>query len=340
MFFVAAVGFILLYGIVQGAIFLKIREPMLQLCRYIRYIIFFELFLLAVTQQLEIAEAVVGMAAVVCIEIILLLSEKRRKEQEKKEEEEKEEHTKESDDSNGNLFYTRQKQLEKFIPILKQQRGEPYAVMISGEWGMGKSSFIKGLKKQMTEDYFIQVNAGSEKTVSEIMLEISEQVLEILRENNVFIENGNAIERYFLTFSGLLDEAGLGLWGKISHMLGADCSGGVKSQNYINSKLKKLGKTIYLVIDDLDRCDKGYQMKMFQVIRESTNLTNCKTIFLVDKAMFLKDRDVGYIEKYVNYTLHLCPVKYEEIANYFIRDIFDDETVQGINQVLLNARNG
>ncbi len=337
MLFIGAVGFVLLYGIIQGVVFLKIKEPMLQLCRYVRYILFFELFLLAVTQRLELAEGIVGMAAVVCMEILFLLSEKRRKEQEKKEEE----HTKESDYSNKDLLDTRKRQLERFIPILKQQKDEPYAVMISGEWGVGKSSFVKALEDRMPEDCFVWVKAGSEKTVSEIMLEISEQILKILRENNVFIESEGFIERYFLAFSGLLDEAGLGFWGKISHMLGADGGKGARSQSYINGKLKNLDKTIYLIIDDLDRCDEDYQLKMFRVIRESTALTNCKTIFLVDKAMFLTEScNVGYIEKYVNYTLDLCTVKYEEIADYFIRDIFNDEVVEGINEVLLDGRSG
>ncbi len=59
---------------------------------------------------------------------------------------------------------------------------------------------------------------------------------------------------------------------------------------YLNSKLDELNKVVYLVIDDLDRCDVEYQSKMFKVIRESMELHNCKMIFLVDKTKFLTEK--------------------------------------------------
>ena len=79
---------------------------------------------------------------------------------------------------------------------------------------------------------------------------------------------------------------------------------------------------------------------MFKVIRESMELHNCKTIFLVDRNKFLDEKyDVNYIEKYVSYTLDLCQVEYQEIVNYLIVDIFDDEFIQEMNTVLLKDRN-
>lgn len=79
---------------------------------------------------------------------------------------------KESDYPNPHLYYTREKQLEKFISILEQQKGEPYAVMISGEWGMGKTSFVQALEKRLKElnnDYFVWIYAGSEKYLFQIL---------------------------------------------------------------------------------------------------------------------------------------------------------------------------
>ena len=46
---------------------------------------------------------------------------------------------------------------------------------------------------------------------------------------------------------------------------------------YLKNKLKKLGKTIYIVIDDLDRCDADYQDRMFKVIRKI--LKDCQNLF-------------------------------------------------------------
>lgn len=93
------------------------------------------------------------------------------------------------------------------------------------------------------------------------------------------------------------------------------------SKDYLNIKLSKLKTTIYIVIDDLDRCDEEYQNKMFKVIRESTDLINCKTIFVVDKNKYLEKNNYSKIEKYVTFTLDLCEVGYDEIASYLI-DVF------------------
>ena len=303
--FVFGMGIIIFNGIVQMVMYRKIVTPMVQLSKYIQYLLFFELFLLAATYRLEIIEWLVGMFAVLSCQLIITMVGKLDLKEKLI--------LKESDYPNPHLYYTREKQLEKFISILEQQKGEPYAVMISGEWGMGKTSFVQALEKKLKElnnDYFVWVYAGSEKSVSDIMVDVAGQILEILKENNIYIENSDLIEKYFVAFSGILEENGLKFFNKIANIFGVTKQD--TSKEYINGKLSELSKldrTIYLIIDDLDRCDKDYQIKMFKVIRESTELVNCKTIFLVDQKVFLDNEyNANYIEKYISYTLDLCKV--------------------------------
>lgn len=212
--------------------------------------------------------------------------------------------------------------------------------MISGEWGSGKSSFAKALERKLDQDDFIWVRAGSEKSVSDIMLNIAEEVLEKLKMNNVYIENSDLIEKYFVAFSGLLEESGFKIFNKFSSLFGI-----VKNENskdYLNGKLNelsKLNKTIYLIIDDLDRCDKEYQIKMFKVIRESTELVNCKTIFLVDRNRFLDDEhNANYIEKYISYTLDLCKVSCQELLEYHVEEFLSNDFFEGLDETLLKNR--
>ena len=170
------------------------------------------------------------------------------------------------------------------------------------------------------------------------MSDISSKILEVLKKNSVFIENKDSIEKYFLAFSDIMEDTALKPLKKISSVLIRGKS--FDDREYLNCKLDDLSKPIYLIIDDLDRCDSEYQAKMFKVIRESMELHNCKTIFLVDRNKFLDEKyDVNYIEKYVSYTLDLCQVEYQEIVNYLIADIFDDEFIQEMNTVLLKDRN-
>lgn len=333
--FILIVGLIILYELLKCVMYKEILYFLSQGSKYIKCVIYLELFWLAASGHLETPEGIAGILGIAGFEattmvlnrIISIRNEKREKEIRKR-----------YDYENSDLYYTREKQLERFVQILEQQKLEPYAIMISGEWGVGKSSFIKALEKRLEQDSFIWVRTGSEKTVSETMLEISEQILDVLKKNNIYVESSELIEQYFLAFSDLFKDTKLELVGKFANILKSDKN--IIGKEYINNKLTKLKSTIYLVIDDLDRCDDEYQQKMFKVIRESTELYNCKTLFLVDKTKFLKKpADENYIEKYISYTLDLCDVNYSEIARYYLSSILEDEFIQNMNSILVKDRN-
>lgn len=330
--FILIIAGIIVYAFLLCLMFKKILLPIIQNCKYIQSVVFLELFLLSITQNLDLLEWATGTLGIISLEILISLFEKIINIQQ-----DKKEVNKENDYPNPDLYPTRRKQLEKFITVLKQQEHEPYAVMVSGEWGAGKSSFIQALEKKLDANSFIWVYAGSEKTVSEIMSDISIKILEVLKKNNIFIENKDSIEKYFLAFSDLVEDTALKPLKRISSVLARGKN--FDDREYLNCKLADLNKPIYLIIDDLDRCDSEYQAKMFKVIRESMELRNCKTMFLVDKSKFLDEKyNANYIEKYVSYTLDLCDVEYLEIVNYLIADIFDYKFIQEMNMVLLKDR--
>lgn len=332
--FVLIVGAMIAYGILLCVMFRKVLLPMQQICRHIQFVIFLELFLLAVTRHLDLREWLTATLGIISAEVMTKLLEKLMLKQKRKKEKKE---NKGYDYPDPDLYPTRKRQLERFIAVLKEQRYEPYAVMISGEWGKGKTSFVKALEKELEESCFIWVWAGSEKNVSEIMSRISDQIVAKLKENNIFLDRQDLIEKYFLTFSDLLEDTALKPLRKVAGTMLNKKS--IDESKYLNSKLDELDKVIYLIIDDLDRCDREYQSKMFKVIRESMELHNCKTIFLVDKTKFLtKKQDANYIEKYVNYTLDLCEVDYPEIVNFVIEDIWDDEFIQNMHPILLRNR--
>lgn len=334
--FLLIVAVIVLYWTLLCNIFEQIMELTMKCCRYIQCVVYLELALLAVTCHLDFWEWTTGTLGIICTEVFIMwLEEEISKQRKKKEKEIK----KESDFPDSNLFPTRRRQFERFIEVLEQQEDEPYAIMISGEWGAGKSSFVKALSETWKEKDFKWVFAGSEKTVSEIMKEVSIQIIEVLEQNNIYIERKDLIEKYFFAFSGLFKDTILVSVRKIMNTV----FGGkeVDEKNYLNSKLDALGKMIYLIIDDLDRCDEEYQEKMFKVIRESMTLHYCKVIFLVDKAKFLckKGEDnYDYIEKYVSYSLDLCNVDYQELARCTIDNIIDGNCIEEMNAVLLKGR--
>ncbi|MCH5250398.1 MAG: hypothetical protein J1E98_10710 [Lachnospiraceae bacterium] len=331
--FIIVIAALVFYGILKGILYMNIA-PLLHLCRYIQIGCLLELFLLAYTDFLEFGEGLTGIVVIACTEIIALLIENCNLKREIQVD-------KESDYPNPVLFKPREKQLKNFIAVLEQQKKEPYAIMISGRWGSGKNSFVMALEEKLKEispkDCFIWVRAGSEKSVSEIVSEISSQIMEILKKNNIYLGHEDIIENYFLAFSDLLDNKGLGFWRKIASSFVYNKA--VDEKKYVNSMLEKLQGTIYIVIDDLDRCSKEYILKMFKVIRECTQLVHCKTLFLADRTKLKeevgKDFDMKHIEKYISYTLDLCEVDYREIAYFFVQDFFREEFFQEIDATLL-----
>lgn len=167
---------------------------------------------------------------------------------------------------------------------------------------------------------------------------LSRKLIDVLRANKVYLENTDIIDQYFQAFSGILEESGWKLLDKISPFFHMD-NPNSDPKEYLNSKLTALKFTVYLIVDDLDRCSQEYKSKMFKVIRESTQLNNCKTIFLANREAFLDEKcDNQYIEKYIGYQLELRPVEYAEIINEYWEIIFDSAYFSGIQESVWHDR--
>ncbi len=270
--------------------FKKIMLPIVQNCKYIQSVVYLELFLLSITQRLELLEWVTGTLGIISIEIFILILEKMiSKQQDKKKVNEGVGYP------NPNLYPTRRKQLEKFITVLEQQENEPYAVMVSGKWGAGKSSFIQALEKKLDVNSFIWVYAGSEKTVSEIMSDISIKILGVLKKNNVFIENKNSIGKYFLAFSDLLEDTVLKPLKKVSRVLTRGKN--LDDRDYLNTKLDELSKPIYIIIDDLDRCDSNINKKEEEIKKIQAKIEETENIiFRIKENITISRKIVNYLK--------------------------------------------
>lgn len=317
-----------LYFIFQLLIYGNKISIIVHLFQYLLYVFYVELFLLSNSMSLDCLEFLVFVSLIICLDSILLYLKSAKKEDKII--------TKESDNPNFDLLYQRKNQLDKFIGVLDAQMQEPYAIMINAKWGMGKTSFVKALERRLNDYTFIWIDAGTEKSVDQLMIEISLKIIQILKENNIFIESDGLIENYFKSFSDIIQESKFKF---INHFISNySINNDISDKNYINSKLRELKNPIYLIIDDLDRCSEEYQDKAYKVLRESTNLTNCKTIFLVDKEQ-LSQKDINYLEKYNSYTLNLCEVEYVEIVYYFFKEIFQDDFFESVNKIIINNKN-
>lgn len=325
--FLVSIFLIILFLIIQLLIYGFKNKIFLQFIKQILYVFYFEIFLLSVSSNLDFLEITASMLIIVFFNFLSFVLNNLHKEAKKL--------SKELDFPNSELMYKRDVQLEKFIEILKVQKDEPYAIMINAKWGMGKTSFVQALEQRLEEDNFLWIEVGNEKSIVELMQDLSKMIINILKENNIYLESEGIIEQYFLTFSNYLQDGKFEFLNQIINSFEKNCDKSDKV--YINSKLSELKTTIFLVVDDLDRCTDDYQDKLFKVLRESTNLNNCKTLFLVDKDQF-NQKNLNYLDKYISYTLDLCEIECTEIIQFFVSDILTDDFCVKINEKIRKGR--
>lgn len=203
--------------------------------------------------------------------------------------------------------------------------------MISGDWGYGKTSFIKVFQTENKKDEFIFVKGGFEFSIERFLDDICLQFEKIFEKNNFYTDKNSQIKKYFKNLIALIGESGSKVPSALVHSLfDENTVGYYESKELINQELndfyKVTEKRIFIIIDDLDRCKDEFKEKMFGVIRESVELNNCITIFLADNVKFQTNHmNSTYLEKYINKRIELMPIEFEEILEQYADQIFDDE---------------
>lgn len=229
------------------------------------------------------------------------------------------------------LFKSRMRQLNNLCAELKEFNGEPFAIAISGEWGSGKTSFINVLKRKLKQVEFVNVECAIEYDIKAVLREISSQIQEIYKKNNVYTERNGAIDKYFEKIGELVDDVGYSGMKKIIDKLQNN-----ENTNYwqnkviINQELnefyKLTNKHIYFIVDDMDRIiDDGMRAIIFQVIRKSVELNNCVTLFMIDYDQLKSERmSREFLEKYINRQINICDIDFEEIVEHYENNFLED----------------
>lgn len=229
------------------------------------------------------------------------------------------------------LFKSRRRQLDNLCKELEGFSGEPFAIAITGEWGSGKTSFVNALKRKLGQVEFVNVECAIEYDIKGVLRELSSQIQEIYKKNNVYTERNGAIDKYFEKIGELVDDAGYGGMKKIIDKLqNNENSNYWKNKVIMNQELdefyKLTNKHIYFIIDDMDRIiDDGMRAVIFQVIRKSVELNNCVTLFMVDYDQLKSERmSREFLEKYINRQINICDTDFEEIIEHYEKSFLED----------------
>lgn len=233
------------------------------------------------------------------------------------------------------LFAGRKKQLDSLIGELNQFSGEPFAVVISGEWGSGKTSLVNILRVKMEDcekAEFVEVECGVEYDVKGILNDLATQIQDVFEKNQFYTGRNSKIGQYFAKIGELVDTVGYSTISKVINRISeGENTTYLESKKRINQELnafyKLTRKRIFIIVDNMDRIvDDKMRAIIFTVIRESVTLNNCCTLFMVDYGKLISDYlSREFLEKYVNRHIEISRISFEEIIEHYLNNYLTQE---------------
>lgn len=152
-------------------------------------------------------------------------------------------------------------------------------VGVIAPWGKGKSSFMNLLKERLEKEkaIIISFNSRASKSVSSIQEDFFDAFAEELSRH--YFGFGLLLARY-TKHLGLLDQY---QWTRpIGSLLTLILPG--KEQEAVNRTLRKLGRRVYVIIDDLDRLSGEEILEVLKLIDRNASFSNTVFITAYDKA--------------------------------------------------------
>jgi predicted KAP-like P-loop ATPase len=153
-----------------------------------------------------------------------------------------------------------------------------FAIGINGKWGLGKTSFIDLLKRQLHHNNLLLVdfNPWNSHSPDAIIKDFFETIHEAIRPYH------SSLARLMVTYADKLvsindSEVSKTIQGTVSAISGHESLSSLYKD--INDALKRLNKKLVIFIDDLDRLDKTEIVEVIRLVRNTANFHN--TFFVV-----------------------------------------------------------
>ena len=240
-------------------------------------------------------------------------------------------------DSFTELFESRQTQCEEFNTLLKEYKDNgDCSICVSGDWGIGKTSFINSFQDRYKKDYhFIRINAmGMDKL--EVLIDYFLKSLEkILKSNRIYTGVNSTYKELAKSLADIVSGK------KISNVFPESKDTYRESLKKVNDIINKNidNKLILIVIDDLERCTEDIIRQYLFFIKEISYIDKCVPIYLCDynQLMELKIED-KYLEKFFDHKFILNDISLEELLktlkDYNLSDINLDGFIDCYNRVI------
>lgn len=195
---------------------------------------------------------------------------------------------------------------------------ESYSIGVTGDWGQGKSSFLNLLKKGVESrgDLCVVFSPRASKNADAIQEDFFRQLSVCLYKHHTNL--GNRIRRY----TKVLSIADDGWFGKIASALETLNADDEKAA--INHAIKRIGKKLFVIIEDFDRLTAEEILEVMKVIDRNGDFCNTVYVSAYDKryvnsvlsTYFGNDNAQDYSDKYFQYEYALPPQKSSAIVGF------------------------
>lgn len=248
---------------------------------------------------------------------------------------------------------------EEFTSLYKTLNGitynEPFALVLNGDWGTGKTSLLNVLLKKLKKDknYTILIQPMILDSSEKLMAYFFRELQTLLNSNGIFTGKDSPFKKYFnvvfQTINTLNFNKGIEI-DKLLENLGNQEKNDFRDikerleidiQKFLSVNKDVNNTKIYIIIDDFDRVERETFISTLIFIKEIVNFNGVNLIFLLDEERLYTNEIVtrDYMDKFVNKKFQLSKIKYEEILNYFIKSLEDiklqDEFTIDIGQKIM-----
>lgn len=216
----------------------------------------------------------------------------------------------------SNLINSRKQDLVNLKNILDSTLD---SIIIDDKWGNGKTFFIKKFMEKYNTDYeFIYIKAPYFQTRQEFRKVFLSELNKVFIKNGIFNTSISNLTKYF----------GIEIQGITLNQIEKNYNETIEE---IVKKMCKLDKRIVIVLDDLDRIEKGEDIQEILNFIGEMNIELREKIRLITLSSYNKlnekvqnhtEKKEGedYLEKYFDKKFYLQKINIEELIEYFCKD--------------------
>ena len=237
------------------------------------------------------------------------------------------------------LIKSRQFLVDNILADIASRKGdEPFALLLDGPWGSGKTSVVRSMAKKAQKESnkadrgklkFVYINVGYGLKPKSAFEDVSNQINKVFEEEGFCNLNNTSIEKYFekmCKFSSIIKDEKIG---EIYELFKREDKSKEELKDELNDLLdtfrSETNSKIVIVIDDLERCPKDNVMGVLALLHETFSLHNCITLLVCayDKLYATIGKDSAILDKYIDLTYKMPLVTDRDIYEKIILKIDD-----------------